>query len=286
MKEFADGLWRLDGFPPNGFNAYLMGDVLIDAGTRRARRRILRQLKGREVAAHALTHAHFDHQGSSHAVCEELEIPLLCPEGEADAMEGKGETFGLIPENTVTRLQARYWAGPAHPVARRLREGDEVAGFQVLETPGHSPGHVVFWRESDRVLVAGDVLNGMNLFTGLPGLHEPPRMFTVDPERNRESIRRIAGLEPALTVFGHGPPCRDPAKLAAFAEKLPACAQPPPPAAACARSPCASTARPNSKRASGSGTSCSPSPSSSGGSLRSCSCSARTVPMMNCASSA
>lgn len=220
MKQLADGVWQLRGVPPNAINAYLIGDVLVDAGTRHARRRILGQLQGRSISAHALTHAHPDHQGSSHAVCEQLGVPLLCGDGDADVMEGKADPFDLIPRNWLTRLEARYWAGPPHPVERRLLEGDDVAGFTVLETPGHSPGHVVFWRESDRVLVAGDVLNGMNLLTTVPGLHEPPSFFTPDPARNRDSIRRIAALEPALVVFGHGPPWREPAKLAAFAQKL------------------------------------------------------------------
>ena len=70
MKELPPGLWQLRGFPPHGINVYLMGDVLVDAATRRAGRRILGQLKGRPVTAHALTHAHPDHQGASHEVCE------------------------------------------------------------------------------------------------------------------------------------------------------------------------------------------------------------------------
>ena len=110
--------------------------------------------------------------------------------------------------------------GPGHPVDRQLREADEVAGFQVLDTPGHSRGHIAFWRESDRVLVLGDVLNGMNLMTSITGLHEPPEVFTPDPARNRESVRKLAALEPALVCFGHGPPLRDPAKLARFATTL------------------------------------------------------------------
>ena len=36
MKELAPGLWQLSGFPPHGINVYLMGDVLVDAATRRA----------------------------------------------------------------------------------------------------------------------------------------------------------------------------------------------------------------------------------------------------------
>lgn len=66
MRELADDLYLLAGFPPNAINVYLMGDVLIDAGTRHARGRILRQLSARTVNAHALTHAHPDHQGASH----------------------------------------------------------------------------------------------------------------------------------------------------------------------------------------------------------------------------
>ena len=122
----------------------------------------------------------------------------------------------------MTRAQLRWWAGPAHPVARRLREGDEVGGFTVLDTPGHSPGHVSFWRAADRVLVAGDALFGRHPVTGRPGLHEPPDGFTLDPPANRAAIRRLAALEPAVVCFGHGPPLRDPAALPAFAAALPA----------------------------------------------------------------
>src|ERR687889_2205297 len=87
MKELAPGLFQLRGFPPNGINVYLMGDVLVDAATRRAGRRILKQLRGRQVSAHALTHAHPDHQGASREVCTKLGIPLWCGEDDADAME-------------------------------------------------------------------------------------------------------------------------------------------------------------------------------------------------------
>ena len=46
-------------------------------------------------------------------------------------------------------------------------------------------------------------------------------MFTPDPAANRASIRRLAALEPAVVCFGHGPPLRDPGRLAAFAAALP-----------------------------------------------------------------
>ena len=220
MKELAPGLFQLRGFPPNGINVFLMGDVLVDAATRRAGNRILKQLKGRNVNAHALTHAHPDHQGASHEVCTKLGIPFWVGERDAEAAEDPRIIEQRQADVRINKLANRYWTGPGHPVDRRLVEGDEVAGFTVLDTPGHSEGHVAFWRESDRVLVLGDVLNNMDVMTGMPGLREPKWFFTPDPERNRESIRKVAALEPALVCFGHGAPLRDAGKLREFAAGL------------------------------------------------------------------
>jgi hydroxyacylglutathione hydrolase len=220
MKEVAPGVRLLAGRPRDAFNVHLVEDVLVDAATRHAARRILRQLRGVPVRAHALTHAHPDHQGASAAVCRALGLPLWAPAGEADAVR-TGVIGPLGPVDVVTRWQLRHWAGPAAPVARELREGDEVAGFRVLETPGHSPGHLSYWREGDGVLLAGDVLFGRHPLTGRPGLHEPPGRFTLDPAANRRAIRRLAALEPRVILFGHGPALRDPAALPAFAAALP-----------------------------------------------------------------
>ena len=221
MRELAGKVFMLHGWPPNAINVYVVGDVLIDAATRQGERRIMRQLSGVTLGAHALTHAHPDHQGASHAICERLGIPLWCGQGDVPAMETPGGISSSQAPGWLNRLQQRFWTGPPHPVARALVEGDEVAGFTVLESPGHSPGQVAYWRESDRVLILGDVLNNMNLLTSIPGLHEPPAVFTPDPARNRQSARRLAALRPTLTCFGHGPPLRDPGKLEDFIARLP-----------------------------------------------------------------
>jgi glyoxylase-like metal-dependent hydrolase (beta-lactamase superfamily II) len=221
VKRLADGLYLLRGFPPNAINVYLAEDVLIDAATKQAKGRIMRQLRDRTITAHALTHAHPDHQGASHAICERLQIPLWCGEGDVYAMQTPGAISNSQAPGWLNSFQKRFWTGPPHPVARALKEGDEVAGFTVLEVPGHSRGHVAYWRESDRVLILGDVLNGMNLMTGRRGLQEPPAVFTPDPARNRQSARRLAELDPALVCFGHGPPLRDPRALHEFIATLP-----------------------------------------------------------------
>jgi hydroxyacylglutathione hydrolase len=220
MKQLAPEVHMLSGWPRNAINVYVIGDVLIDAATRQGERRIMRQIAGRPLSAHALTHAHPDHQGCSHVICERFQIPLWCGRDDVHAMETPGAISNSQVPGWLNHLQARFWTGPPHPVDRALVEGDEVAGFTVLEVPGHSVGHVAYWRESDRVLILGDVLNNMNVRTGVPGLHEPPDVFTLDPPRNRESARRLAALRPSLACFGHGAPLRDPGKLADFVAGL------------------------------------------------------------------
>jgi hydroxyacylglutathione hydrolase len=220
VKQLADGVWQLRGFPPNAINVYLIEDVLVDAATRRAGRRILRQLEGRDVSAHALTHAHADHQGASREVCDKLGIPFWVSERDADAAERPELIRERQPDAAINRLIWKAWAGPGRQVDRRLREGDVVAGFEVLDTPGHSAGHVSYWRDSDRVLIAGDVLNNMDVVTGIPGLHEPKRYFTPDPARNRESAKRLGTLEPSLVLLGHGAPIRDTKKFVDFCAGL------------------------------------------------------------------
>jgi glyoxylase-like metal-dependent hydrolase (beta-lactamase superfamily II) len=221
VEELAPGVWHLQGRPRWLFNVYLIGDVVIDAAIRASRRRILRELQGHSVAAHALTHAHPDHNGASKAICETFGVPFWVGEADADAAEDTRLIRERQPHTLLNGINYRLYTGPGHPVDRRLREGDEVSGFQVLDVPGHSAGHVAFWRESDKVLILGDVLNNMNVITGMPtGLHEPPKVYTSDPVRNRESARRVAALEPSLTLFGHGPPVRDTKKLVDFVSGL------------------------------------------------------------------
>ncbi len=213
MKELAPGVLQLRGLLPNAINVYLVDDVLIDAATKLSARRILSQIQGRPLALHALTHVHPDHQGASHAICEARGIPLACHGDGVDAMEGRAPVQTSDPNNPVNRLIKALWEGPPHKVSRVLNEGDDVAGFRVIHAPGHAPSEVIFFRDSDRVAICGDVVNTMNLLTTVPGIREPPDMFSLDPARNRESIKLLAELEPALICAGHGPPSRDLAGL-------------------------------------------------------------------------
>lgn len=218
MERIADDVFRIPLTPRDVINAYLLGDVLVDAGTRISPGTVLGALKGRSVREHALTHAHNDHVGGSSKVVEELGLEGVAV-GAADAEATRTGKVVLAPHTPLKPVAALYGGWPKVPVARELREGDEVGpGFVVLDVPGHSPGHVAFWRESDGVLIAGDVFFGMQPFTLRSGVRDPVRSFTVDPDLNKRSQRKLAALEPKVTGFGHGPLLRDPAVLARVAQ--------------------------------------------------------------------
>jgi glyoxylase-like metal-dependent hydrolase (beta-lactamase superfamily II) len=221
MSEIAPGVHLLTGFPKYAINWYLVGDVLVDAGGRPDTGRIIKQLRSHEVTAHALTHAHPDHQGASHAVCTKLDIPYWVHRDDVEVAEDPSLMLKRQPPKPLNRVMYKMFAGPAHPVDRALEEGDEIAGFQVLHTPGHAKGHVSLWRESDRVLIAGDVLNTAHPFLMKRGLREPLEVFTPDVPENRRSIKRLAALEPELLLVGHGPPLRDTQQLKDLAARLP-----------------------------------------------------------------
>jgi hydroxyacylglutathione hydrolase len=221
VKEVASNLLQLRGFPPNGINVYLLDDVLIDAATRLATGRILKQVGDRPLSSVTLTHVHPDHQGAAKEICEKRGVPLACHADDVDAMEGRRPVQESHRDHPVNKLVHRFWEGPPHKVDRVLNEGDEVAGCRVIHAPGHARGELIFFRDSDRVAIAGDVINTMNVWNGIPGIHEPPEVFTLDPVENRRSIRKLLDLRPSVICVGHGAPLRDIEKLERFVEKLP-----------------------------------------------------------------
>ena len=223
-QQVAPGVRRISAAPRDSVNVYMLGDVLVDAGLRIHVRRLLQALRLPGVPrpeAHALTHAHEDHQGGSDAVCRHFGIPLWCGACDREAME-TGDLRPILPRpDSVSATVLNALAGPPHPVTRVLHEGDDVgAGFVALETPGHTPGSISFWRASDRILVLGDVAMSRHPFTLRAGLREPLAFGTMDAAANRNALRRLAALDPAVVCFGHGAPVTEPALFRSFVAGL------------------------------------------------------------------
>ena len=174
----------------------------------------------------ALTHVHPDHQGAAKTSAKSA--ASRWPATPTMSMRWREGGPSAATPTPVARTFGRLWQGPPHKVDRVLQEGDEVAGFRVIHAPGHARGEVIFLRESDRVAICGDVIRNISFLTLRTRLDEPPEDLTPDPAENRRSIRKLAELNPALILPGHGPAVSDIAAFERFVVEAPRLAPPQP----------------------------------------------------------
>jgi len=212
-------------------NAYLVvvsggGYVVIDAGDkgygekiRRAAEDLFEHVRPNAIL---LTHGHFDHAGGvpellavwpdvpvfAHA----LELPYLnqdvrYPPGDPTVGGVMAEMSRFLDTSRPTRLPRH-----AEAFAEEAGELDMMPGWQLRPTPGHTPGHVSFWNEEERILIAGDAVVTMNqdnplvLISGRPVIDHPPPYATYNWHHARQSARALAELEPLHLLAGHGKP--------------------------------------------------------------------------------
>jgi hydroxyacylglutathione hydrolase len=219
-ERVADGVWLIRGGLTRAMNAYLIEDggsvVVFDTGEK--------GMAGPIAAAAArlggigrivLGHADTDHRGSAPAL--RTLAPVLChPDAVADA-EGSGgrEHWDIDRLPWATRMQQRFmhrfvWDGGPVKIDGTVDEGDEIAGFRVVELPGHAPGQIGLWREADRMALVSDCF----YMTDLWGREVPPQVphdvFNLDTAQARESIRKLAELEPRVCWPGHLGPLSGP----------------------------------------------------------------------------
>jgi glyoxylase-like metal-dependent hydrolase (beta-lactamase superfamily II) len=91
-------------------------------------------------------------------------------------------------------------------IAGTVSEGDHVAGFSVVEIPGHAPGQIALWRESDRLALVSDCFYTIDMWGRDSDPHLPLAMYNFDTEQARASMLKLAALEPAAAWAGHAKP--------------------------------------------------------------------------------
>jgi glyoxylase-like metal-dependent hydrolase (beta-lactamase superfamily II) len=171
MKKINPQLYQISVLPRHSINCFIADGILFDAGIKCSYHNIKKAIHENPITKHVLTYTHADHQGCSVQICKEFNIPLFCHKEEVQRTEnGLAVSDYPAPTGIIARFQQKYWAGEGHPVTDTLKEGDLVGNFIVIETPGHSSGHLSFFREDDGTLIIGDALCNMNLLTTIPGL--------------------------------------------------------------------------------------------------------------------
>lgn len=211
----AEGVWVVQG-QPGRCNVYLIEDeggvTLFDAGARTMTRAVARagaRLGG--IRRIVLGHGHTDHRGTAPA----LGAPVLCHPDEVQDAEGSGgwrywpaDLAGLpAPLRVAHRLLHRFaWDGGPVKIAATVCEGDEVAGFTVVHLPGHAPGLIGLWRESDRLALVSDCFYTLDMWGRDSPPHLPARTYNYDSAQALASIRKLAAMEPAAAWPGHAHP--------------------------------------------------------------------------------
>jgi hydroxyacylglutathione hydrolase len=214
-ERIAEGVWLVRGGIPKTMNAYLIEDgdgvTMFDSG--------VSDMSAPLAAAGArlggikrivLGHADADHRGAAPA----LNAAVYCHPAECNAAESASSYRGywdrakLDPRGRTVlwRLLATWDGGPV-PITGTLDEGDVVAGFTVIHLPGHAPGLIALFRDSDRLSLVSDTVYTVDPQSGRrQPAHVPHPAFNQDTDQARASIRKLAALDPATVWAGHADP--------------------------------------------------------------------------------
>lgn len=220
IEPVAEAVWLVKGDIKHGMNVFLIEDegggvTQFDAGTK-PMVGALQKVHGRFGGLNriVLGHAHSDHRGSA----PKLGGPTLChPDevGYAEAESWRDTDYWDMSELSVASVRFLYehwlhnrWDDGAVKVTGTVSEGDEVSGFEVVHFPGHAPGLIGLWRESDRLMLCSDTVYfaDSERLKPLDYPSVPHHAWSWDHDQTIASVRKLAEIDPATLAPGHDGP--------------------------------------------------------------------------------
>lgn len=208
LEQVSEHVWSLKTWILIPIRVWLVADsdgiTLVDAGIPSMADPILKAIESLNrgpLQRILLTHGHSDHVGAIAKIRERHPVPVFAHRIEFPYMEGD------LPYPRRKKAGMSVAKGLAQPlVAEGGAQLAKVASLRPHHTPGHSPGHVAYYHEQDRVLLAGD------LFTSRRGELRPPMaIFTADMAEARRSSLILRELQPERLEVCHGGPVLKPA---------------------------------------------------------------------------
>lgn len=206
------------GYPTSG------SWYLFDAGMPKSGRELIEVAEkrfGKDAKPEAifLTHGHFDHIGSIvHLLKSWPGVPVYAHYLEHPYLNGKldyPEPDPTVEGGLLAKISKLYphKAINIEPALHSLPADGQLPGlsdWKWIHTPGHAPGHVSYFRDSDRVLIAGDAFVTVqqdSFYKVLVQKEEvcgPPPYLTTDWAAAEESVRILNALNPSIAITGHG----------------------------------------------------------------------------------
>jgi hydroxyacylglutathione hydrolase len=220
-ERVADGVWLLRGGLLRTMNVYLVeepngdGVTVFDSGEKGMAAAIVaaaQRLGG--IKRVVLGHGDTDHRGSAPALRAYADV--FCHPDAVPHAQGRGGRDYWRPEELPPDVRLlhgfshRYlWdGGPVH-IDGTVNEGDEIAGFNVVELAGHAPGQIGLWRERDRVALVSDCF----YMTDMHGRPQPPAVpvdpYNYDTAQAKRSIAKLGALDPRIACPGHLGPLQE-----------------------------------------------------------------------------
>lgn len=201
--KIAEGIHKVDGV---NCNVYLVEDgkelILIDTGLPRSANKIVKYVqsldrKPSDISTIVLTHFHIDHVGSVKNMKKLSNAKVAVGEFDADIVAGK--KAAPKPKNLVFRAFSSVIKAASVEPELLLKDNEKVGRLTVIYTPGHSDGSISLFDSERKVMFVGDAIRFMDgKLTG------PPEQFTLDMNKAKDSIKKIAAFDFDIMLSGHG----------------------------------------------------------------------------------